>query len=956
MECDMATSEQASWADWCTSHLRIVLLGGRNSGKSLVGNLILGQEEFVTQERTSCCRRLATVAGRLVTVVDTPGWWCDFRAWDTAHIIKQEIITSVSLCSPGPHVFLIVVKASSFLAGKRQKTLEEHLALLGESVWSHCMVLFTSTDCPAFRTTDMHVKARQWLSDKCRHKCHTLVLRSNVVDTQVKDVLVKIQKFVTENGNRHFEMQESILQITAEKKRQVEERALQRFLKMKKQRSLLQQTSHYLSDIRIVLVGAKGSGKTSTMNTILGREGNVGYGRTARCMIEEGSVSGRHVSVVDTPGWWMNYFTEDSSIFDRREIARSLSLCPPGPHALLLVVRVDRAFTTTYRRAVQEHLELIAENIWTHVIVIFSFGDWLGDTTIEQYIESEGGPLQWLVEKCSNRYHVFNNKTKGDGFQIRELMGKIEEMVAGNNSCCCEMELELLQKLEEEMRLEKERAKGRLIMQKKQRQVARSQLEKLNPLPELKIVLVGGKNTGKSSSGNTIMGKEVFDTDGKTAVCVERRGQVGAKTVTVLDTPGWMSVNPDLLTTPSSCGLTALLVVVNVSSSFTQAVWEAMDKQLELLGEKAWDKVMVLFSYGDWLGETNIEEHIESEGNLLQRLVERCGNRYHVLNNKSWGDRAQVDELLDQIEEMLVEGRVSNLEKGHQMGQTIKMGHVVQLDGVTQYTEDLKKCTSHRDQLSCEEQPPTQHRALTDGKENANDVYPLCHARQRERALIEFTTLGCLQEMIDQWGSSNLEELEAFIDSYFEVVWEQAMASLMAKHDCSTSDIPDQDSVVDDAAQDVLSSIDKKLSKLDLLEEIQRDMQEMKLSLFAAGGPFRNEDKCEGKAPAIQKGQDWKMDEALEQELHRFGKPVSSFRTVGLVCGDAVATTGKVEVFAVSIAEAELDADSGADIEVAEVWFSDESPFYRFNIYLVAEPKVFKSCVQEGADRKTIKG
>uniref|UniRef100_A0A3Q2TW81 AIG1-type G domain-containing protein n=1 Tax=Fundulus heteroclitus TaxID=8078 RepID=A0A3Q2TW81_FUNHE len=183
--------------------------------------------------------------------------------------------------------------------------------------------------------------------------------------------------------------------------------------------------------IRLVLLGAKGSGKTSALNTILGRENSRRLGRTAQCCVGDGVVFGRQVTVVDTPGWWMNYFCSESPLFDRREMVLSLSLCPPGPHVFLLVVRADRAFTETYRRAAQEHLELISERVWSRVILLFTFGDWLGGTTTEQLIESEGEPLRWLVERCSNRYHVLNSKTRGDGFQVRELIGKIEETIDG---------------------------------------------------------------------------------------------------------------------------------------------------------------------------------------------------------------------------------------------------------------------------------------------------------------------------------------------------------------------------------------------------------------------------------------------------------------------------------------------------------------------------------------------
>lgn len=196
-------------------------------------------------------------------------------------------------------------------------------------------------------------------------------------------------------------------------------------------------------------------------------------------MVGAGDVAGRQVTVVDTPGWWMNYFSQDSPVFDRQEIVCSVSLCSPGPHALLLMVRVDRSFTETYRRAVQEHLELITDTVWAHIIILFNFGDWLGDTTIEQHIESEGEALQWLVEKCGNRYHVLNNRSNS-GFQVTELMKKIEELMSCSSSCYCKIEGGVLQELEEKRREEQKRAGERLTRRQKQRETARSLLGELN--------------------------------------------------------------------------------------------------------------------------------------------------------------------------------------------------------------------------------------------------------------------------------------------------------------------------------------------------------------------------------------------------------------------------------------------------------------------------------------------
>ncbi|GAA6229897.1 GTPase IMAP family member 8-like [Lates japonicus] len=920
----MATSELSSWDGWCTSQLQIVLLGGRNSGKSSVGNLLLGKEEFVTRERTSCSRRLGMVGGRWLTVVDTPGWWCDFSAQDTSELVRREIISSVSLCSPGPHVFLITVKASSAFSEKRRRAVEEHVALLGERAWSHCLVVFTSADRARHTEAGEHVQtegeALCWLREKCSQRCHSVILSD---DTEVTELLEKIQKLVTENGNRVFEMQENILEATAEEKRRVEGRAQQRFMRVKKHRSLMQERLRPITDIRIVLVGAKGSGKTSALSTVLGRDGIQPLRRTAQCVVGKGVVFGRHVTVVDTPGWWMNYYCDESTTFDQRELVLSLSLCPPGPHIFLLVIRVDRAFTETYRRAAQEHLQLISEHIWSRVIVLFSFGDWLGGTTTEQYIESEGEPLRWLVERCGNRYHVLNNKTKGDGFQVRELIGKIEEMLSeGNSLQYYEIERNVMEQLEVRMREEKERAKERLMKREKQRQMARSQLEKLNPLPEMRLVLIGGWKTGKSSCGNTILSRECFDTDTQTISCAESRGKVSSKMVTVLDTPGCFSVTSDLLMDPSSC---AILLVVNVSSSFRGTHLEDLEKQLEAGGGQMWSRAVVLFSYGDWLGDTSVEQRIESEGEPLQRLVEKCGNRYHVLDNKHPGDGAQVDELFELMEEMLAVERLAVLHRGDHMWKSVSAAQQQELETVTTCKKDLmvscdlteSATTTTQTSITCSDSadaggqmmvvpagrvgrrtgldrdgfmsvlasmlsgkkglrwtaagqqrltvnlpiwfpaddpqgslrlngesrahpfspthptmllilPQTQNRMLTE--ETVINVHPLCHPALRERTLRRLTESGGLQQLIDQWGDSSLEELEAFIDSYFQMVWEQTMGSFQP----ATPDSPasEQDAAVGEAREEeVLSSIDRKLSKLELLEEIRSDLVKLRESL-----------------------------------------------------------------------------------------------------------------------------
>ncbi len=124
---------------------------------------------------------------------------------------------------------------------------------------------------------------------------------------------------------------------------------------------------------------------------------------------------------------------------------------------------------------------------------------------------------------------------------------------------------------------------------------------------------------------------------------------------------------------------------------------------------------------------------------------------------------------------------------------------------------------------------PQTHRSML-VEENVISVSSLCHPTLRERTLRRLTESGGLQELIDQWDHSSLEELEAFIDSYFEMVWEQTIGSLQpTEPDCPTTE---WDAGFEEAGhEEVLSSIDRKLSKLELLEEIRRDIAELRTSL-----------------------------------------------------------------------------------------------------------------------------
>ncbi|KAI4875590.1 hypothetical protein NFI96_019957 [Prochilodus magdalenae] len=449
------------------SELRIVLLGNRDVGKSSAGNTILNREEFELKRTAQCVKRHGEVAGRRITVVEAPGWWKNQPLEENTELLKQEIVLSVSLCPPGPHAVLLIIRVDSDFKRNDRSILGGYLKLLTDTVWSHTIVLFTCGDWLGDTPIEQHIetegKELQWLVEKCGNRYHVLNNKNRSDDTQVTELLEKIEEMVAANSGRHFEVNRKILQEVEDKRRAEKKRVKEMKMNVRRQRDNIRSQmgySHCPSEMRIVLLGNRHSGKSSAGNTILNRE-EFELKRTAQCVKRHGEVAGRHVTVVEAPGWWINIPVEENTELLNQDIILSVSLCSPGPHAVLLIKRVDTVFKRNYRDILEGYLNILTDTVWSHTIVLFTCGDCLGDTPIEQLIESEGKELQWLVEKCGNRYHVFNNKNRSDDTQVTELLEKIEEMVAANSGWHFELDKKILQEVEERRRAEEKREKER---------------------------------------------------------------------------------------------------------------------------------------------------------------------------------------------------------------------------------------------------------------------------------------------------------------------------------------------------------------------------------------------------------------------------------------------------------------------------------------------------------------